>query len=151
MATITAKDLTKDYPRSPYEEMGGFPWLARMIDKVRALQANTLGEYVPFPCGGDQRFLGVTGVDPEAFKAQVFSGASDEQLVAWYKANAKVDAAALESYMQSQAQGYTDPEMIGYLDNAKAELKKQRPELDVDKAINFGHLICIEEGHAYPF
>jgi len=93
MATITAKDLTKEFPRSPYEELDGFPWLARLIDKVRALQAGTLGEYTPFPCGGDRRFLATAGIDADALKDLIFKGASDAEILAYIKAHAVPDAA----------------------------------------------------------
>ena len=43
MPAIPAKDLTKEFPRSPLEELDGLPWLPRMVDKVRALQAGTIG------------------------------------------------------------------------------------------------------------
>ena len=56
MTVILAKDLSKEFPRSPLDELDGLPWLPRLIDKVRALQAGTLGDYTPFPCGGDRGF-----------------------------------------------------------------------------------------------
>ena len=37
MSTIQAKDLTKEFPRSPYDELAGFPWLPRLVDKVRVI------------------------------------------------------------------------------------------------------------------
>lgn len=54
MTSMDAKDLTKECPRSPYAEMGGFPWLPRLIDKVRAKHAGTIGAYIPYPCGSER-------------------------------------------------------------------------------------------------
>ncbi|MDB5101742.1 MAG: hypothetical protein JWM80_6163 [Cyanobacteria bacterium RYN_339] len=147
MSTITAKDLTKEYPRSPYDELAGFPWLPRLIDKVRALGAGKIGEYTPFPCGGDKNWLGLVGIEADAIKAKIDSGASDQEITEWVKANASAEAAknieGFKQYAVQPAQG----EMAGYLAGAVEELKKARPELDLSKADNFGRLICIEEGH----
>ncbi len=40
----TAKDLTKEYPRSPRETLAGYVLAARVLDKCRAAIAGTLGE-----------------------------------------------------------------------------------------------------------
>jgi len=42
---LIAKDLTKDYPRSPRETLAGYVIAARMLDKCRAVIAGTAGEY----------------------------------------------------------------------------------------------------------
>ena len=39
-------NLTKEYPRSPYEKVGGYVMLGRTIDKARAKLENALGEYL---------------------------------------------------------------------------------------------------------
>ncbi len=43
--TLNAKDLTKEYPRSPRETLAGYVIAARMLDKCRAAISGTLGEY----------------------------------------------------------------------------------------------------------
>jgi hypothetical protein len=147
MSTVTAKDLTKEYPRSPFDEVEGFPWVPRLVDKVRALGAGKIGEYTPYPCGGDKNFLAQAGLDADALKAKIDSGATDQEIGAWVKANASPDAAKnIEAYKQNALMP-SQGEMAGYLQGAVEELKKQRPELDLSKADNFGRLICIEEGH----
>jgi hypothetical protein len=148
--TIQAKDLTKEYPRSPLAELNGFPWLPRLIDKVRALKAGKIGEYTPFPCGGDRGFLAASGLDADALKAQIDSGASDEAIGAWAKANAAPDAAEkIAAYKAGQKQAVTG-DHAEYLKGAVAELKQQRPDLDVSVIDNFARLICVEEGHPLP-
>jgi hypothetical protein len=149
MSTITAKNLATEPPRSPFEELDGIPWLARLIDKVRALQANTLHDYTPFPCGGDKNFLGHMGLDADALKAKIFSGASDAEILAWVKANMAPDAMEkLEGYKAAQRVGYpAGSDYEGWLNEAKAELLKARPDVDLSKADNFARLICVEEGH----
>lgn len=43
-----AMDLTKDYPRSPREQLDGIMILPRAIDKARAQLEGKLGEYLYF-------------------------------------------------------------------------------------------------------
>ena len=47
---LLAKDLTKEYPRSPRETLGGYVILARCIDKCRAFLLGQNGEYNYYPC-----------------------------------------------------------------------------------------------------
>jgi len=150
MPTITAKDLTKEYPRSPFEELDGLPWLPRLIDKVRALQAGTLGDYNPYPCGGDRHFLGVVGVDADQLKAQIDSGADDNEIVQWVKDHATAGFSERFRVYREQALAPVSGEYLGYLEEALGELKTSRPELDTSKVDNFTSLLCLEEGYPYP-
>jgi hypothetical protein len=84
-----AKDLTRDYPSSPRRVLGGFVLAGRMLDKCRAVLAGTNGEY-HFNCPLDKMLLDFAGLDAEAFKAFVATGASDEQVDDWIKTHAKV-------------------------------------------------------------
>ena len=43
---MTALNLSKEYPRSPKQRLGGYAHLCRMIDKARAKAAGTIGEYI---------------------------------------------------------------------------------------------------------
>ncbi len=83
-----AKDLTKDYPRSPRATIGGYVLAARALDKCRAELNGTVGEY-HFNCPLDNMFLGFAGIDGEDFKAFVATGASDEEVGAWVAEHAK--------------------------------------------------------------
>lgn len=150
MSTITAKDLTKEYPRSPLAQLDGIPWLPRLIDKVRALNAGKIGAYTPFPCGGDRNFLGTVGVDADALKAEIVRGATDEEIVRWVKAHWAPDAPAkIAEYIKRQTVP-AEGEMAGYLQEAIKECAKEQPNKDFSAAKNFSHLICIEENHPYP-
>jgi hypothetical protein len=150
MTTIRAKDLTKEFPRSPLEELDGLPWLPRLIDKVRALQAGTLGEYTPYPCGGDRHFLTVVGVDADQLKARIDSGAGDAEIALWVKGHATPGLdERLAAYRERATTPVTD-EMRDYLDEAIHELKAARPDLDTSRVDNFARLICLEEGHPCP-
>ena len=150
MSTITAKDLTKEFPRSPFEELEGLPWLPRLIDKVRALQAGTLGDYTPYPCGGDRHFLGVVGVDADQLKALIDSGAGDNDIALWVKANAAPDLDERLGAYREMALAPVSGESRDYLVGALAGLKTARPDLDTTRVDNFARLICLEEGYPCP-
>lgn len=145
-----ALDLSKDYPRSPFTELGGYPWLARLVDKVRAKHAGTLGSYTPFPCGGDRRFLAAVGVDPDALEAEIGRGTTDEEVAAWLRAHQAPDA---PEKLQQYRQGMLAPasgETAAYLERMVAELARERPELDLSGVDGFNKLICVDEGHPIP-
>lgn len=83
-----AKDLTKDYPRSPRELLAGYVIGARTLDKCRASLNNSLGEY-HFDCPVDNMFFDFTGITADQFKDFVATGASDEEVAAWVEKHAK--------------------------------------------------------------
>ncbi|HWB58480.1 MAG TPA: DUF5069 domain-containing protein [Chthoniobacteraceae bacterium] len=80
--TISAKDLTKEAPRSPRIRLGGYVILGRTTDKCRAFLAGTIGEY-HFDCPLDNQLFGFKGITGDDFKHEVEKGLSDDELVAW--------------------------------------------------------------------
>ncbi|ULA64325.1 MAG: hypothetical protein LZF86_120046 [Nitrospira sp.] len=85
-----AKDLTKTYPRSPRETLGGYVIGARCADKCRAFLLGINGDYNYWPCSLAGMLFSFTGITPEQFKDIVATGANDEDLAAWLKAHSKV-------------------------------------------------------------
>jgi hypothetical protein len=83
-----AKDLTKDYPRSPRETFGGYVIAARTLDKCRATLAGTAGEY-HFDCPLDNFFFAFAEISAEYFKKFVATGADDAQVAKWIEETAK--------------------------------------------------------------
>jgi len=86
-----AKDLTKTYPRSPREMLGGYVIAARCADKCRAFLLGLNGEYNYWPCSLAGLLFSFTGITPEQFKEIVASGVDDDELAAWLTAHSKVD------------------------------------------------------------
>ena len=90
MATTThlknAKDLSREPPRSPRVRLGGYALMARMIDKGRAAINGTNGEY-HFDCPVDNMLFGFKGVKGEDVRAVLASGASDEEILAWFNSH----------------------------------------------------------------
>ncbi len=80
--TITGKDLTKEPATSPRVRTGGYAILARTADKCRALLGGNIGEY-HYDCPLDNMLFDFKGVNGDDFKAQVESGASNDDLAAW--------------------------------------------------------------------
>ena len=86
---LLAKDLTREYPRSPHETLSGYVIAMRMLDKCRAVLAGTAGEY-HYDCRLDRQFLDFTGIEADEFKSFVATGATDAQVAAWIESHSKV-------------------------------------------------------------
>jgi hypothetical protein len=77
-----AKDLSREFPRSPRTTLAGYVIAARVLDKCRATLAGTAGEY-EFDCPLDNQFLGFAGITADAFRNFVATGAPDAEVAAW--------------------------------------------------------------------
>ncbi len=80
--TLTAKDLSKEAPRSPRVRLGGYALLARAIDKGRADIAGTAGEY-HFDCPLDNYLFSFKGVKGSDVRTLLEKGATDVEVAAW--------------------------------------------------------------------
>lgn len=141
-----ALDLTKEFPRSPYDALAGFFWLPRLIDKARAGFAGTRGDYSEYPCGADKNFIAFYGLDTDALGKLIQSGATDDEIAAWVMEHQKprTAAEAMEFY-QGMAKPPADPGLAAYLAEQAKALDPTRNDID-----SFTKLICVEEGHPFP-
>ena len=80
---LKARNLSKEAPRSPRTRIGGYAILARMADKGRATLNGTVGEY-HFDCPTDNMLFRFKGVSGTEVKELLASGASDEEIAAWF-------------------------------------------------------------------
>ncbi|PIQ98962.1 MAG: hypothetical protein COV66_13790 [Nitrospinae bacterium CG11_big_fil_rev_8_21_14_0_20_45_15] len=78
---MSALDLRKEVPRSPKDKLCGIVHLPRMIDKVRALKENTLGEYI-YPCPLDKIILSFIHTNEIEF-AEKAIGLNEEDIARW--------------------------------------------------------------------
>ena len=108
----TAKDLTKEAPRSPRNRIGDYAVMARMIDKGRATINGTVGEY-HFACPLDQMLFTYKGVQADDVKAVLASGASDDEILSWFNQHGAPMNAAETKAWSDGVEGYSpydDPE-----------------------------------------
>jgi len=85
---LLAKDLTKEFPRSPREMLAGYVLAARALDKCRSVIAGIGGEYHS-DCPVDQIFLKFAEIDYAPFREFVATGATDAEVAEWIEKNAK--------------------------------------------------------------
>ena len=79
---LLAKDLTREFPRSPRETLAGYVIGARALDKCRAVLAGTAGEYHS-GCPLDLMFLEFAGISYDSFRDFVATGANDAEIAEW--------------------------------------------------------------------
>lgn len=85
---LLAKDLAREFPRSPREMLAGYVIAARAVDKCRSVLAGTGGDYHS-GCPVDDIFLKFAEISYDAFRDFVGTGATDDEIAAWIEKNAK--------------------------------------------------------------
>jgi hypothetical protein len=85
---LLARDLTREFPRSPRETLAGYVIAARAVDKCRAVLAGTAGEYHS-GCPVDAMWLDFAEIKYETFRDFVATGATDAEIAEWIPKNAK--------------------------------------------------------------
>ncbi len=77
------------YPRSPKALLGGIAHLGRFIDKIRLRHAGKIQDYNYITVGFDKYLVDFLQIDPKAFEQRVLAGGTDEELLAWVRANSR--------------------------------------------------------------
>jgi Domain of unknown function (DUF5069) len=78
-------DLTKDFPRSPREQLDGMRLLPRAIDKARAQLEGKLGNYTYYGCRFNLRLFNTLGVTEDEFLDAVRSASGDDAVLEWIR------------------------------------------------------------------
>jgi hypothetical protein len=107
MINYSQPDLTQHPPRSVRVRLGGYAHLARLLDKARASLAGKVAEY-HYNCPLDQRFFTFTGINHEVLLAEIKSGKSDVEILAWVNERAKrlpYEIAAWSAWMEQIGPG----------------------------------------------
>jgi len=81
--------ISQYYPRSPKALLGGIAHLGRFIDKIRLRHAGQIQDYNYVTVGFDKYLVDFLQIDPKAFEQRVLAGGTDEDLLAWVKANSR--------------------------------------------------------------
>lgn len=139
-------DLTTQYPRSPWETLGGVYFLPRAIDKMRAFLAGTLGPYYSHT-GLSVRTFELFRTDASTFKEIVRTHGTDEgvlaSLVAIHEPSAR-DVAAVNLVLSWRPDG--DPKLLDFIRTYLSEhALGDRPDV-----VTFFDLIELEEGREVP-
>jgi hypothetical protein len=79
----------QQYPRSPKALLGGIAHLGRFIDKIRLRHEGKIQDYNYITMGFDKYLIDFLQIDPKAFEQRVLAGGTDEDLLAWVKANSR--------------------------------------------------------------
>lgn len=77
------------YPRSPKALLGGIAHLGRFIDKIRLRNEGKIRDYNYITVGFDKYLVDFLQIDPKAFEQRVLAGGTDEELLAWVRANSR--------------------------------------------------------------
>jgi len=75
----------RDFPRRARQEIDGFLWLARVFDKARASQNDTIHDYI-YPCPMDRGVFDRWGITSRMFDAALDSCETDDEILAWIRA-----------------------------------------------------------------
>lgn len=97
MINYSSPDLTVHPPRSVRVRLGGYAHLPRLLDKARATLSGKNGEY-HYNCPMDRQFFDFTGIDHEAFLAELKKGRSDTEMLAYVRANTKRTAFEIHTW-----------------------------------------------------
>ena len=139
-------DLQKTFPRSMREQLEGHVHLARMIDKCRAVLADTEGEYI-YPCPMDERLMEFVGITTDQFTATVKSNQTDEGVAQWFRKTAKTHSPAeLEAWNRMMLnRGPSTPKKQDYFNKLRDAVDPTRTDLTA-----WADLQDLEEGRAVP-
>ncbi|MDH4082316.1 MAG: DUF5069 domain-containing protein [Nitrospira sp.] len=80
----------QNFPSSPKVLLGGIAHLGRFIDKIRLRHDGQIQDYNYVTVGFDKYLVDFLGIDAKAFEQRVLAGGTDEELLAWVKANGRM-------------------------------------------------------------
>jgi hypothetical protein len=73
------------FPRSPYERLGGYVHLPRLIDKARLHRSGLLDGYNYKTVGFDKHLLAFLKIDPDAFEKEAHELGDDATILDWVR------------------------------------------------------------------
>jgi len=123
-------NLTKNFPRSPYEKVGGYMMLGRTIDKAHATRQSLLGEYM-YDCPLDKRLFDFLGISAGQLLKLAENSESDEGVVESLKTiQVERNTEEIEKFNdQISESGPNDDESRVYFERLRQKHVPDRPEI----------------------
>jgi len=118
------------HPRSPYEKLGGYVHLPRLIDKARLHREGLLNGYNYKTVGFDKHLLAFLKIDGDAFEEIVTRLDEDDAILKWVQANgARHSREAIEQWNQAMISRHPDTaakkaRFVHFLKEAGGERRK---------------------------
>ncbi|MDE0326598.1 MAG: DUF5069 domain-containing protein [Candidatus Poribacteria bacterium] len=126
-------DLQRRAPRSPYNtDVYGMVQLARLIDKGRAFNSNTLGAYFYGEDSGiDRATLAFLGISAAEFAEALKTLPTDAEVETWLKADYSKSEADIEAYNERMTQmGPTDERYKAIMANMINKIAPERTDIN---------------------
>ena len=126
-------DLNRRAPRSPYNtDVYGMVQLARLVDKGRASNSNTLGAYFYAEDSGiDRATLAFLGVSAAEFTEALKTLSTDAEIEAWLKADHPKSDADIEAYNERMTQmGPTDERYKAIMASMLNKIAPERTDIN---------------------
>jgi len=145
MIDYSNPDLTQHPPRSLRVRLGGYAHLARLLDKARAVIAGKGGSY-HYDCALDKLFFAFTGLTADAVFAEIKSGKSDLEFLAWVEANTArqpFEIAAWSAWLEQRGPGSAEghewiASVIKGNQSERDDIRSFADMLDLDDYVSFG-------------
>src|SRR3712207_5704324 len=103
--------MRRHVPRSPYERLGGYVHLPRLIDKAKLHRNGLLNGYNYKTFGFDKHLLAFLELDPDAFEEAANRLRDDAAVLEWVRQNAAEHSPAeIEEWNQRMISRYPDNE-----------------------------------------
>ena len=126
-------DLDRGAPRSPYStDVYGMVQLARLVDKGRAFNSNTLGAYFYGEDSGiDRATLAFLGVSATEFAEKLQTLSTDAEVEAWLKTEHPKSDADIAAYNERMTQmGPTDERYKALMANMINRIAPERTDIN---------------------
>jgi hypothetical protein len=123
-------DLNKEVPRSPRDKMLGLVSLKRTIDKAKAHNAGTLGEY-DYDCPHDRPLFEFLGTNGDEFARKVDELGTDENIEDWVKRDLLKGKTAddIETFNRQREAWSPAADRRQYFDDMRSRIAPERTDI----------------------
>ena len=134
-------DLTREFPRSPCDQLEGMMILPRAIDKARAQLEGKLGDYIFYGCRFNRHLFNTLGVLEDEFLDAVRTTANDEGVLEWIREFVRPERQKVEKMNEWVRNNPPSPE-----EHEEFRNELERVDPGNDSVETWTELIDLEEG-----